>query len=654
VKILTLLFFMSSSVYAEVLNHNLDVRLNIKKSEIQVSDVIHFESPKKTFSFKLHKNLNISQSEKFSIKKIEASKNELYNSFILSFKKREKSTVVDYKGVINHTPRNENSDGTISSKGVVLFGGTGWYPRTENLVKFTLKVSGLGTWSSVSNGFQENGVWAENNPQDDIYLIAGDFKVFEKQVGSILVSAYLFQEDKELADKFLSITGQYLSMYSSQIGGYPYKKFSVVENFFQTGYGMPSFTLLGSKVIRLPFIFYTSYPHEILHNWWGNSVYIDFKNGNWAEGLTTYQSDHALADMRGGGASYRQTALQTYKDYVKKGKDFPLIEFKGRHNAVTQAIGYNKTMMFFHMLKIKLGEEVFNKSLSHFYKSYKFKLASYPELLKSFNTVSGQDLTKFFDQWTKKVGSAELEIKNAKQEEGEILLDLEQVQKGISYDLKIPVIVKTKNGTEKSFIEMSKKKQSFKITTKEPALEVKLDPQYDIFRSLDDSEVAPALSGIYGTEKELYFIYPANSTLSDQFKEMAQVLAQRTHPGAKIVSDNEISELPKKSSYWILGEENKFSKKVKDLLLPYGGAITSQKLELPTGTIDLRKEASVLVFKEKALYRGFITSRDEVLMKRIPFKITHYGKYSFLGFEGEKNVLKGKWEALGSPLNIKF
>ena len=44
---------------------------------------------------------------------------------------------------------------------------------------------------------------------------------------------------------------------------------------------MASLTLLGPRVIRLPFIFKSSYPHEILHNWWGNGVYVDYASGNW-------------------------------------------------------------------------------------------------------------------------------------------------------------------------------------------------------------------------------------------------------------------------------------------------------------------------------------------------------------------------------------
>ena len=69
-------------------------------------------------------------------------------------------------------------------------------------------------------------------------------------------------------------------MYEELLGPYPWSRFSVVENFWETGYGMPSFTLLGPKVIRFPFLLHSSFPHELLHNWWGNGVYLADDDGN--------------------------------------------------------------------------------------------------------------------------------------------------------------------------------------------------------------------------------------------------------------------------------------------------------------------------------------------------------------------------------------
>jgi hypothetical protein len=102
--------------------------------------------------------------------------------------------------------------------------------------------------------------------------------------------------------------------YEALHGTYPFAKFAVVENFFPTGYGFPSFTLLGSRVLRLPFIPDTSLRHEVAHCWWGNGVLVDATGGNWCEGLTTYVADylskeeHSFEEARG----YRLRALETY------------------------------------------------------------------------------------------------------------------------------------------------------------------------------------------------------------------------------------------------------------------------------------------------------------------------------------------------------
>ena len=180
-----------------------------------------------------------------------------------------------------------------------------------------------------------------------------------RPAGAVEALVYLREEDDALAAKYLAATAQYLEMYRELIGPYPYGKFALVENFWETGFGMPSFTLLGPTVIRFPFILHSSYPHEILHNWWGNSVFVDYASGNWCEGLTAYLADHLIQEQRGRGAEYRRGTLQKYRDYVKEGRDFPLGEFRSRHSAATEAVGYGKSLMGFHMLRRSIGDEAF-------------------------------------------------------------------------------------------------------------------------------------------------------------------------------------------------------------------------------------------------------------------------------------------------------
>jgi hypothetical protein len=147
---------------------------------------------------------------------------------------------------------------------------------------------------------------------------------------------------------------RHIGRYEALHGPYPFAKFAVVENFFPTGYGFPSFTLLGSRVLRLPFIPDTSLRHEVAHCWWGNGVFVDANGGNWCEGLTTYVADylskeeHSFEEARG----YRLRTLEKYALLAAGAQDFPLSTFRSRYNPASQAVGYGKAMFVFHMMRL--------------------------------------------------------------------------------------------------------------------------------------------------------------------------------------------------------------------------------------------------------------------------------------------------------------
>ncbi|MDX1607559.1 MAG: hypothetical protein R3202_15305, partial [Candidatus Competibacterales bacterium] len=253
--------------------------------------------------------------------------------------------------------------------GLNLYPGSGWYPRFgETLARFRLAVDLPAGWRSVSQGERlsrttyggrTRETWHEPRPQDGLYLIAAPFHEYAGRAGAVRTLALLREPAPELAERYLKATARHLDFYNRLLGPYPYAKFALVENFWDSGYGMPSFTLLGPRVIRLPFIVETSYPHEILHNWWGNGVYVDPAGGNWSEGLTTYLADHLLAERQGRGAEHRRAALQRYADYVHSGRGFALSDFNRRHNEVSQSVGYDKGLMVFHMLRRELGDAAF-------------------------------------------------------------------------------------------------------------------------------------------------------------------------------------------------------------------------------------------------------------------------------------------------------
>ena len=65
----------------------------------------------------------------------------------------------------------------------------------------------------------------------------------------VKISTYLFPEHQSHAELLLSETARYFEFYRPILGKYPWPKFDIVENFFASGYGMPTYTLLGRTVI---------------------------------------------------------------------------------------------------------------------------------------------------------------------------------------------------------------------------------------------------------------------------------------------------------------------------------------------------------------------------------------------------------------------
>jgi len=460
------------------------------------------------FQFLLHKGMNpMSQTSGASVVKETSDKQDvLYESYRVKLPRGTNTFILKYGGIIDHPLKQQGKEqargfshtaGIIADKGVYLEGSSFWYPVfDEAFLTFDLRIEMPQDWDAVSQGerklhSKDKGItrvfWESREPQEEIFIVAARFSEYVKSAGSLQAMVFIRTPDKGLAEKYLDATIRYIAMYEKLIGPYPYRKFALVENFWETGFGMPSFTLLGPKIIRFPFIINTSYPHEILHNWWGNSVYPDYTGGNWSEGLTAYLSDHLLEEQQGGGLEYRQTTLQKYTDYVFSGRDFALTEFRSRHSTSSEAIGYGKSLMFFHMLRQYLGDEAFLNGLREFYRDNLFKLAAFTGLRKSFEHVSGKGLKEEFGQWIEKTGAPELKISDVKlkKENDKYILTaiIEQMQQKTVFHLRVPVAV-TLKGQQTAYqmvISISEKRAEIKLSLPSRPLRIDIDPEFDLF-----------------------------------------------------------------------------------------------------------------------------------------------------------------------------
>jgi hypothetical protein len=590
-----------------------------------------------------------------------------------------------YRGRIMHALHQQGEEyarafretsGTIAPEGVFLSASSFWYPRVaDRMLTFDLELRLPQGWSGMSQGERTAGEadekgrrerWHCDAPQEEIYLIAGRFTEY-RQAGDAVEALVLLREpDRALAKQYLDATRSYVELYNGLIGPYPYRKFALVENFWETGYGMPSFTLLGPKVIRFPFILHSSYPHEILHNWWGNGVYVDYASGNWAEGLTSYLADHLIKEQRGEAVEYRRTALQKYTNYVRTEKDFPLKAFHTRHSASSEAVGYGKTLMLFHMLRRQLGDQRFVDALRSFYRQYRFRVADFDAVEATFSDVAQQPLNGFFAQWVQRQGAPALRVSEADvKAEGErhvLTALIEQTQPGPVYSLQVPVALQLEGQSDawQAGLRLEQKQTRIELELPARPLRLEVDPEFDVFRRLHRAEIPPSVSQAMGAERVLIVLpSQARPDLQDAYRRLADSWQAGNQEQVGIVLDAELEVVPVDRAVWLFGWRNRFRDQLNEALEGYAFADRRDSVRIEGTTLERDKHAVVVMARqasnpEQAL--GWLAADDSAALPGLGRKLPHYGRYSYLAFSGEApdNVLKGQWPVVGSPMSVQL
>jgi aminopeptidase N len=252
--------------------------------------------------------------------------------------------------------------------------------------------------------------WDTRAPAEGLTLAGGQFTVSTRPCDTIETATYLYPEDASLADTYLTSACQYLQAYSRLLGPYPFPRFSVVENFFASGLGMPSYTLLGAGSIRRRYIQPYALGHEIVHSWLGNYVYND-QGGNWVEGLTTYLANYYWHELQGDtkqAREERRMMLWAYAVYVPPDQDYPIAQFKHKADQRDSAIGYSKAAMVFHMLRREIGDMAFFGGLKRLVAEYGGRRAGWRDLETVFSGVAGRSLRPFFARWLEQIGTVDV------------------------------------------------------------------------------------------------------------------------------------------------------------------------------------------------------------------------------------------------------
>lgn len=557
-----------------------------------------------------------------------------------------------YEAALPPFPEEGRRDGytplAAGPEGAFLSAGVEWLPRIDaRSFQFRLTVETprpykavtigrLVSETPVANG--QRTVFESEHPANEVVLMAGEWTVTERRHKGVLLRTWFPAELEPLAAEYLDSVAGYLDFYQPRIGAYPFSAFHVVAGPLPVGLGYPGLTYMGTQVLRLPFIRATSLGHEVLHDWWGNGVLVDYESGNWSEGLTTYMADYAFA-QRQGQEQAREMRLAWLRDYsaLPPERDQPVSAFVSKVHDASQVVGYHKVAFIFHMLRQDLGDKAFDAGIRRFWADWKSRTASWSDLRQAFETAAGRDLGGFFEQWLQRIGAPRLILGDARiladganDKPGKVGFTLSQ--ENPPYALRIPVVVETAAGRQRAVVSLDSSGRAFELEVKGRPVSLAIDPDFDLFRRLDPMEAPPILRDV---------------TLGQDTATLVATNGAEAREAALSVAEAMLDEAPRfvgrdagSGALLLVG----IDQEVKATLQRYD-------LPPPPEALEGRGSARVWVTRTASGRPVLVVqARDAASLDALRRLLPHYGRQSFLIFEGEKVTERGVWPLLGGPL----
>jgi aminopeptidase N len=335
--------------------------------------------------------------------------------------------------------------------------------------------------------------WREGTPISTKVMVFGaaDFAVeTDSTYCGFPVQTWVYIDNKNEGFLDYSPAKSIVEIFQSIIGKYPYEKlanvqsttiFGGMENASCIFYAEKSVTGKGNDEALLA--------HEIAHQWFGNSV----TECNWShlwlsEGFATFFANVYYEKQYGIDALHNRLIRERDKVINWPGTlIIPIIPNNSSNpKAQLNPVTYEKAAWVLHMLRSKIGDTLFFKGIRNFFSQFTNKTACTEDFIKIMETVSGEDLNEFFNQWLYKPGYPVLQLKWHYNSEQKLLqISIDQMQQEI---FKMPLEILVIESNQLLKIRLNAKSNSFSFKLDKAPVKIIIDPGLKVFGKITQSE----------------------------------------------------------------------------------------------------------------------------------------------------------------------
>jgi len=557
----------------------------------------------------------------------------------------EHALVLEYHGALAAPPDDGDIARPVGGPDGSYLPPATWYPAFDGpfTSSVTLDVpdpqraatSGRLTAEETADG-RYHATFVSDVPVVELAAFTGPYRIADRIHRGWRVRTYFHPDVAALSDTYLDHIEGYLDLYDGWIGTYPYAGFAVVSSPFPVGLGFPGLTYIGAKVLKLPFIPATSLGHEVLHSWWGTGVRPG-SDGNWAEGLTTFMADYTFLE-REGATPARDERLDWLREFavLPAAEDRPLSAFQGRSHAASQATGYHKAAFVFIMLRDEIGADAFASAVRRFWQAFRFKSATWNDLEDAFSEAAKFPLGRFFQQWVQRPGAPDVIMQDARSDGPHVSFKL--AQGAAPYSLAIPVRIETADTPITRTVRLDEPAREFAFEVTSVPRAVFVDPDMRLFRRLSPQEIPPIIRSV---------AFDADATTVVAAQDEAAEAAARAVAASLFGKEPAVlaaaESLPPKPVL-VVGT----TPEVAALLAKLG-------LDGPPAALDAKGTARAWAVRRATGAPLVVVAGNDVrALQAAAGPLPHYGRESFVVFDGARMIDRGLWEPAASPLRVQL
>ncbi|UCF96911.1 MAG: M1 family metallopeptidase [Spirochaetaceae bacterium] len=273
-----------------------------------------------------------------------------------------------------------------------------------------LAAPGIELGSRQSEGRRE--VTVAMGPSRDLYMALGrDLVVQSEQVGKTEVRSFAGREEEAASRRALSTATAALGSLGERLGPYPYTTLTLVGvPFAAFGLEFPGIILLARRLYDLsqnysgvpaPVLLEATTTHEVAHQWFYASVGNDQLLEPWLDEAPAQYATWLYYKDRYGGSAAQGFFQSLYERWDRVGRaqipiGRPLADYTPKEYG---AIVYGRGPLFIHALSEQMGEEVFDRFMKEYVKTYEWEIVDSLEFEATAEAACSCQLDDLFDQW---------------------------------------------------------------------------------------------------------------------------------------------------------------------------------------------------------------------------------------------------------------